>query len=282
MLGISTRRSQFNSLSFFCRRFYKQITVNHEYFKEWNPENAYVLGYLFADGCVYQRKSQKYCLYMGSSCIDQFHIKNIANAMKSTYQISLRNNGSKCALQTAIYSHKLCTDLIRQGCHPRKSLTLAWPQQMPREKNIVSNFILGYFDGDGCIHCCKTNGSLNLNFVGTAEFLQTLQQVIRTYVQPKAQGSICTKTNSKCNSLQFNGNASVLKIFDFLYSQAPMHLILQRKYLLYTFYKSISCLSLNERKKHIELLSNDPIISKLKTCQINPDLCKHAKKPINT
>lgn len=68
-------------------------------------------------------------------------------------------------------------DLVRLGVHQNKSLTLLFPteDQIPKELQIY--WILGYFDGDGCISSFspeKENWKLRFktSFTGTYEVLK--------------------------------------------------------------------------------------------------------------
>ena len=46
-------------------------------------------------------------------------------------------------------SKKLCLDLTKLGAVRNKSLILTFPKFITDE--LMSSFILGYFDGDGCV-----------------------------------------------------------------------------------------------------------------------------------
>ena len=161
-----------------------------------------------------------------------------------------------------------------KGCHPKTSLTLEWPKSIRKDFKIVSNFILGYFDGDGCIHLRKDSAQMVISFVGTRRFLAALQQNITSHVSMEAKGCLMKVSNENCFSLHYGGNSSLLKIFDIMYSNAPHNLILQRKFLIGNFYKRIACLSIKERKEKIETFLQSEKIQQLKSCQIDPILCK--------
>lgn len=51
----------------------------------------------------------------------------------------------------ACYSKKSYTDLINKGCGINKSLILKFPDETQVPQNLISHFIRGYFDGDGCV-----------------------------------------------------------------------------------------------------------------------------------
>lgn len=81
-------------------------------------------------------------------------------------------------------------DLCNLGCIPQKSLTLTFPTCLP--ENLMASFILGYFDGDGCVwngkrkkmlvkDSSKKNGyrerivhNVKFTFTGNSVFIQGL------------------------------------------------------------------------------------------------------------
>jgi intein/homing endonuclease len=48
-----------------------------------------------------------------------------------------------------LYGKKLHDDLVKHGCVEKKSLILQFPKDLSQE--LISHFVRGYFDGDGCI-----------------------------------------------------------------------------------------------------------------------------------
>ena len=63
---------------------------------------------------------------------------------------------------------QMVTDLAEYNVIPRKSYNFAWPQKLPRELAIP--FLLGYFDGDGCLSR-HANGRLQWTLLGCEAFL---------------------------------------------------------------------------------------------------------------
>ena len=144
-----------------------KLSVNHNYFKDWTIDNAYILGYIFADGCLHQTKTGAWKLQLGCWCVDQRLIIDIANKIDSNYKLGLYNTSNPhCQMHHHIQSSQIAHDLMAKGCYPRKSQHLLWLQNIRIQKpEILSNFILGYFDGDGCI--MSAQGCLHMKFAGT-------------------------------------------------------------------------------------------------------------------
>ena len=79
-------------------------------------------------------------------------------------------------------------DLIKQGCVPRKSLILTFPNTNQVPENLINHFIRGYFDGDGSIsygirerYSVRKKQNLKriavkADFVGTKEMLNEINK----------------------------------------------------------------------------------------------------------
>ena len=59
------------------------------------------------------------------------------------------NKTTNCRFRISFNSKKLCSDLTRLGAVRNKSLILTFPKFITDE--LMPSFILGYFDGDGCV-----------------------------------------------------------------------------------------------------------------------------------
>ena len=131
--------------------------INHKYFEEINTENkAYLLGLLFADGCVQQPKgNRKMTLSITLQSEDRKVIDLLAKEIcpnripKISFPPSIKNNGWKERISLTISSNIMCNDLINLGCKINKSLNgTDFPAISSKLKN---HFIRGYFDGNGGI-----------------------------------------------------------------------------------------------------------------------------------
>ena len=61
-------------------------------------------------------------------------------------------------------------DLIKQGCTPKKSLTLTFPTEEQVPKTLIKHFIRGYFDGDGWF--TNTSECFQVGLIGTEDFIK--------------------------------------------------------------------------------------------------------------
>src|SRR3990167_6722771 len=124
----------------------RKYTVNHNFFENINNQkNAYCLGLWCADG--HNLKNEK---GISISIIDLDIIGKIKKCLGYTGPMFKKKLPSeKFSYSLHITSLKLCQDLIKWGCVPRKSYCLEFPKNIL--DNLMSHFIRGFFDGDGCL-----------------------------------------------------------------------------------------------------------------------------------
>lgn len=208
-----------------------QFKFNHNFFSSINNEStAYWLGFLMADGCVcapsHSHKKPFLTVLLGIK--DKCHLEKLMNAFNSKNKIHFytdKHNIKTCSIR--LYSHILCNDLQKLGCHPNKSLNL----QFPTIPNFLQHhFIRGYIDGDGCI-CYRKNGNrrnLSINITGTLQFLTKTQSIFNEQLDisfKKLQNA------GRNKSLTINGNKQSIKILQWIYYNS--NICLERKYNIY-------------------------------------------------
>ena len=225
--GINIRTvSESNSIYDFDKSFFKKINSH---------EKAYWLGFIYADGNVYQKKNTmvfQICL----SKRDKLHIVKLKKSLKSEHKIyNDREN-----IRLMISNDEFARDLIDLGVSPRKSLTLNFPSSDVLSKEFYSSFILGYFDGDGSISVRKNRWQFNL--VGTRKFLQKIEGILndvgisQTKLTKEKRCKIgdlvyLTKAGSICYNKNFkrirNDNLPIL--YEYLYSNSLVFLTRKKK-----------------------------------------------------
>jgi hypothetical protein len=136
-----------------------------------NEEKAYWLGFLYADGYVSDARAVvELCLKEE----DYNHIVKFKKFLKIENEIKIKKRtiGSKIfyGYKLSINSSIMKNDLINLGCTPRKSDELSFPTEQQVPINLVSHFVRGYFDGDGCITSGNTSKVI-VELLGTPDFL---------------------------------------------------------------------------------------------------------------
>ncbi|MFH1656793.1 MAG: hypothetical protein ABH956_03415 [Candidatus Nealsonbacteria bacterium] len=156
------------------RRIY---LLNEEFLDKWSPKMAYVLGFWFADG--YMRHEKSYRVVFSSG--DYQSLLDIRKCLESNHRIIERNDRD---FQLIIFSKKLYLRLLNLGGKRRKSRDIKFPK-VPLK--YLSDFIRGYFDGDGSVFYTtyrstknkKMRTELRSNFTsGSPKFLDVLQTVL--------------------------------------------------------------------------------------------------------
>ena len=195
---------------------YRKYTLNPNYFDSIDTqEKAYWLGFLFADGCNYENRNEvKLCLKES----DAHHIERFKLAIGANQPL-VHNAGNirDGTTQVTICNKNFSASLARLGCIQNKSLVLQFPK-IP--KKYLAAFMLGAFDGDGCI--CA-HGPI-FSVTGSYDFITGYQQALidncrlnKTKVSTKKE-LVPTGLREKAWSLRYCGKGNCQKIRDFLYS----------------------------------------------------------------
>lgn len=162
--------------------------LNHDFFKKWSPEMAYVLGFFAADGSML--KNSRGGHFIEFNITDEITLLQIRIAIGSNHRITKRPSRDpkwKDIYRIQIGSKVWFEDLTRLGFTQHKSNTLRFPK-VPRK--CLGDFIRGYFDGDGCVYFKQLKYAdrkykrwvlLTLFTSGSRGFLEDLHTVLRTF-----------------------------------------------------------------------------------------------------
>lgn len=133
----------------------KKNTVNENFFRKWSPKMFYILGYIFADGNINWKPEKSYrALTITASEKDREHLEKVRLILESTKEL-LYSKDTK-SYRLIVNSKKVCTDLMKLGLTPRKSLSVKFPK-IP--KRFLRHFVRGVIDGDGSVRYNKRKRS---------------------------------------------------------------------------------------------------------------------------
>lgn len=203
-----------------------KYTYNEAFFSTWTHDMAYLLGFVFSDGYVSHRHG--YLMAIELAIKDINILTNMASRI-GVVPISIikRNKGhskGKKYCKISLYSKEIYNDLIKLGVTERKSLTAEFPY-VPKE--YMSSFLLGYFDGDGCISIFR--GGKDCFICASYPFGFFLDSLLNEYkietIKPRRTSSILkVRLSTKKENLK--------RFFDFLYCKCDLNndLYLKRKY----------------------------------------------------
>jgi len=155
---------------------------NYHYFDQIDtPNKAYILGFLYADGCNYMNdKSATYHWQIELQRQDADILRDMMAEIE--YDGKLRevthhytDRPDTESVMFYVCNHHMCDALNRAGVHPHKTYTTTWPEWLP--DHLVPHFIRGLLDGDGCITTHK-----NTSIAGTRGLIEPMQKVIERLI----------------------------------------------------------------------------------------------------
>ncbi|NVM31447.1 MAG: hypothetical protein HWN65_21595 [Candidatus Helarchaeota archaeon] len=208
--------------------------MNENFFKAPSPEREWVLGFIFADGCISLTKNIHFTLGLAQK--EPEILQKIKNLLQTEAPIK-RINKTGCHI-LRINNKKLVRDLLQFGLHPRKSLTIEYPENIKYH----SHFIRGFFDGDGCVSLIRYQYTNKISLdkgdkiklyraitfhSASKQFLIELCNHL-PYVNPFKNH--LRKEKGNCYRLGFYGKPFVEKIVEFLYKDSSDEIRLSRKY----------------------------------------------------
>jgi intein-encoded DNA endonuclease-like protein len=188
---------------------------------------AYLLGFLYADGCV----NKNNCVSIVLHNKDREILEMFKNELHATNKISeiIRKDGN-IHVRITFNSKHMCQSLINLGCVHNKTNTLMFPNL---DEKYIWHFIRGFMDGDGCISIKnrvnlkgEVKKYLTIGFVGTKSMMNSLKSIF------KVNNKIYLHRNAF--HLYISKKEDVLQVGKLIYKDAE--LFLKRKYNNYLEY----------------------------------------------
>lgn len=226
----------------------RKLNLQNNYFDKIDTEyKAYLLGFIFADGNIYDGKTINrpnrqlrlsiYCASYDNYIFNKF-LEDNKDAHKSFNKRDYRPNEVEMTI-IRITNNQICNDLINLGCKINKSkVGMDFPNLKPE---LIKHFIRGFLDGDGSIIYKEKNNKLRIAFTSTSksfldELLKHLPITNYTYTSK-------TKVNT-CYTLWIENKISVLNTIVYLYTDSNYYLT--RKFnIAKEYYKTISSQATN-------------------------------------
>jgi hypothetical protein len=213
----------------------RKYAINETFFDELNADSAYVLGYIWTDGCIKEFGRGSWGILLECSLKDREILDGIKKVMNSEAPVRTRRrkvpSGKEIEMsKLCLYSNRLCKALMKYGIIPRKSKADPLPVGIPDE--LVFHFIRGVLDGDGSVGKDTRNKSLfRLTFAGKSKLLRWIDFVFFTKLGTKPRrlylNTPTPQTRSDCWHLVYSRQGDIRKIFSALHGDC--HLFLARK-----------------------------------------------------
>lgn len=207
-----------------------KYTVNEDYFNVIDtPDKAYFLGLLYADGTI--NKKDK-LVGIGLQIGDSYIIDTFVKYTEFSGVVRILKSKNKKHYDTSyvqIYNRLFYENAVKCGLYQNKSTTLTYPPNDILTNKLTHHFIRGYFDGDGCAFVnYKRKNHKYISFVGTFEFLSTLQNMICENLNINRTSLVRKSANNNFH-LGFYKQSDVLLLINYLYND-KRDLYLIRKY----------------------------------------------------
>lgn len=194
-------------------------------------DKAYLLGFICADGFITDRNE----VGIGVAQKDLSVVKFFKNQLESDKKINYLEKTK--AVELRVQNVYLVNSIKKYGIVPRKSLILNIEQVIQKAKlsdKQISVFLLGYFDGDGCISLAHRQDTgkeyYEMNITGTLETINYFKKYF-------GHGTIVKRHNNDSNNytLQMSNNFSTIyNALDMIYKyHNELTFFLQRKYILF-------------------------------------------------
>lgn len=189
---------------------------NEAFFERIDAEpKAYVLGLFTADGC---NRGNAACI----SLIDRDVIDKVAAAVGYDGPIGTqqsRGRSGHIQHRLSLCSGRMCEDLSRLGCPPRKTFVTAFPTSEIVPTPLLPHYIRGVFDGDGTLY--HTTNGWHMGVAGTIELLGPMLEIIREETRIFAGG---VYKHGNIHYLKVPGARNCKRVLDWLYRDATIYL----------------------------------------------------------
>ena len=225
----------------------KVYQMNENYFSEINShEKAYILGFIYADGNIINNlEKTKYCLSIAQKGERKDVLEKIVKALNSNIPIK---EYVPNVFSITLCSKQITNYLTKLGAIPNKSLVLQFPTEDIVPKKYMSSFILGCFDGDGCVWNGKRKKmwvkndkkpgtmrerivhNVKFTYTGNVDFVNSLQDYLvnlgivnkKTKLNfSKAKNPNNTTCNKVC-TMEYSGRKQMQKLYEYMYSNSPI------------------------------------------------------------
>ena len=144
----------------------KNIKVDENYFKIIDTEEkAYFLGFIMADGCMYENSDGRFRFSIKLKSTDSDIIYKFADCIqfdknKIIFRESKRKDTITKSVEIVINNQLFCKNLLEKGIKPKKSGKELIPKDIPN--SLKKDFIRGFTDGDGSLTLTDNRFLINI------------------------------------------------------------------------------------------------------------------------
>lgn len=209
---------------------HREYEIDEDFFQIINTEEkAYWLGFIYADGYI----TMPHSFGIALAKRDIEHIKKLLKSLRTNHPLHnyQTNNeyGKNQYTRFLVKSKKVFNQLQSKGVKLRKSLILEYPDEAILPKYLYSDFIRGYFDGDGSL-VLSTN-SINFKICGTKEFLTKLVDIFNEVSEYDFKYKLFKRKDDNKNNyyISYGGKYKTYSIMNYLYENSTIYLDRKRE-----------------------------------------------------
>ena len=219
----------------------RKYKINENYFDEIDtPNKAYILGFLWADGCNFPKKGT---ISMSLEEQDKDILECIRNEVGSERPLEFIDYSQKHDFgyvykdqyRLLLFSTHMCKTLESIGMVPNKSLIVTFPKI---SSHLIRHFIRGLFDGDGSVYRRKYKNRNSyqhtLTITSTLMLCEELVSIVKTELDVNCHIYDASNRNGITKVFNISGKNQIKKFMDWIYDGADLKL--QRKYNRYIQY----------------------------------------------
>jgi len=198
-----------------------------DFFRTWSPEMAWLLGYTWADGCIYRQKlglkrKTPSCLLQYACKEEDRELVDLARSLlesKHTVSNYVDAEGHS-SVKIGIVSTQLVEDLEKLGIRERKSyLNLPFN---PPPRQFLSDFVRGYLEGDGVINLGNQDKARNrVLLLGTYSWVTGLQSHLSLELGIKINKPL-PKKGKNTWTVEWASREDVFRLLTFLYPSSAL------------------------------------------------------------
>jgi hypothetical protein len=202
----------------------RRTKLNEDFFRDWSPEMAYVLGVIYSDGCLSVTHKGYHTVTIAQKQPEL--LEKCLALMDCDAPVTYRAKKVGGIYTIAFNGQDVGRHLVALGLHPRKSLTIQFPNP-PTES--LRHFIRGCWDGDGSIcRCGKSRSSWTASYVsGSPGFTWGMRNALVSLGMPDAK--VHLRQNPRLFTVCWYGRRCA-QLYHILYGGVPPTQYLLRKY----------------------------------------------------
>jgi intein/homing endonuclease len=176
---------------------------------------AYLLGFIYADGCITSHKKIPDTLKIDLARSDELFL-NILNQYLNGKMYKITKTLNKKIYQQirlCVYDRKLCSRLITLGISLNKTYENSDQIFSNIPKNLKWDFIRGFFDGDGCIDINKKKQAT----FSLCSKNRTLLNSLLNYIKITVPGKSNITNGDGVLRIRIGGNKKIVQIYNLMY-----------------------------------------------------------------